>query len=171
MKRTSMAILPILAFVFLTYGCTLKYKPKPVEIEAYKIPNLTANQPIAFVNVQRAGQVLDLRVSPYKVKVDLHGYTDTVIDLIVDAVKKKKVIISDTSDKAVKIAVIDVGVITRATVFKCDISYTVEAEEIQRYGGEASGESWNFQKAIDIAVTETAVQILNDPRFTDYLQQ
>ena len=51
------------------------------------------------------------------------------------------------------------------------ISYTAEAESLERQRGETSDKSWVFYIATDLAVTETAVQILNKRRFIDYLQQ
>lgn len=170
MKRTATAVVPLLALLLLASGCTMKYEPKPLEIEPHRIPDMTATQPIALVNAQSEGSEIELTVPAYTVTVDLHKTTDAVIDSMAGELRKKGVSVSDTAEKTVKIAVIDVRIITRAAVFKCDVSYTVEAEKIERFGGEASDESWNFQKAVDLAVTETAIQILNKRQFVDYLQ-
>jgi hypothetical protein len=171
MKQTSKILLPFVALVFVACGGNLKYVPKPVAIEPYKIPDMIALQPIRLMNVQPVGPEIDVTVQPYTVKVDLHSYTQTVIEVMKKQLREKGVPVSDTAEKIVKVAVIDVGIIPRAAIFKCDISYTVEAENIARFGAEASAENWNFQKAIDLAVTEAAVRIMNDQRFIGFVEQ
>jgi hypothetical protein len=171
MKQTLKAFLPLAVLFFVACGGNLKYVPKPVEIEPYKVPDLVAVQPVRLVNAQPAGPEIDVTVQPYTVKVNLHKYTEAVIDLMKGALREKGMLVSDTAARAVKIAVIDVGIMPRATIFKCDFSYTVETENFERFGAEASAENWNFKKAIDLATAETAVRILNDKRFIRYVER
>lgn len=164
------AILPLLIMASVACSGAIEYTPRPVPIDPQRVPDLRSIQSIMLANMQPAGSEIDVTVPPFTLKVDLHQYTETVIGVVEAELRKKGVVVSDAATDIVKIAVVDVAIIPRAARFKCDINYVLEMDSIGRFGAEASAENWDFQKAIDAALTETALQVLKDKRFTSPLE-
>jgi len=171
MKRIiTISFLSIYILVVLA-GCTLNYVPKPSPIEPQNIPALNVKQPVELVNVQALDSEIALSMSTSTVMVNLHDYTETVIALIKGGLQKKEVLVEKNADKVINLAVIDVGMSPLSGSFKCDLNFTVEMEGTPLFGMEVSAQNWNFQKAIDLAIAEAALWILNDERIIRYLEK
>jgi hypothetical protein len=55
--------------------------------------------------------------------------------------------------------------------FGCIINHTVETGDGYRHGIEVIARSWSFKKAIDAAVAEVAISVLNDENILSYLEK
>lgn len=162
-------LLPLFMLIALA-GCSLKYEPKPSPVQPDKIPTLDITQPFALVNAQRSDAVINLPVSPYTVTVNLYKTTDTLIALIKDELNKKGVAVSESADKKIKISVVDIWMVPRVGVFKCDFNITADIGG-NAIGMKASGESWNYEKAMDLALTETAIVFIYNDKFIQYVER
>jgi hypothetical protein len=161
----------LVAFGLVAFaGCTLRYAPNPPPIESGVVKDLKASGPIQFQNIQSTTAERDLRVPPYTVKVNLYQYTESVIRLIRRALEEKGISFSNNAEKVVRLAVIDVTMVPLAGGrFRCALNLTVETALTGPKGMEASARSWNFQKAIDYAIADAAVLILNNEEIGKYL--
>ena len=54
---------------------------------------------------------------------------------------------------------------------RCFVNYTVETGDGYVRGNEVVGASWNYETAIDMAVANVAVGVLNDEKILNYLEK
>jgi hypothetical protein len=55
--------------------------------------------------------------------------------------------------------------------FRCIVNTTIETGDGYVRGIEVVGASWNYQVAIDTAVSNVAVGVLNDEKILNYLEK
>ena len=102
--------------------------------------------------------------------VSLYKSTDRLIALIKDELQKKGISVLESAGKKLKISIVDIWMVPRVGVFKCDFNLTADIGG-NAIGMKASGESWNYEKAMDLALTEAAIVILNNDKIIQYLEK
>ncbi|MGQ0549930.1 MAG: hypothetical protein ACT4PY_09735 [Armatimonadota bacterium] len=73
--------------------------------------------------------------------------------------------------KRIMVAIVDLRMIPTPGTFRCIINHTVETGDGYRRGIEVIGGSWDFRKAIDAAVANVAISVLNDEKILAYLEK
>ena len=162
-------ILTFLVFSILVHSCTLQHLPKEQTIEPASIPPFKAKGTLALINNQLSTANVETTVSPFTITMNYRNFTDLVLKFLRNAIDKNQ--LGGTGTKEIKLAIVDVKMLPNAGNFRCVINATVEAGDGYVRGLEAVGASWNYQTAIDSAIANIAVAVLNHERILTYLEQ
>lgn len=160
----------MLGLAAVIFGCGLAYMPTPPPVAPNMVTSYKKYPSINLVNTQGASTIIDLSAGPYTLKADLHAYTEAVRALIEQVWRTKGGTVSKDAHHILELAVVDVWLIPRFGVFKCDVNLQVALGESAPFGLEASAQNFSYEKAIDSALSESVVAILNRQEVVAYLR-
>lgn len=152
-------------------GCSVRYEPQLPLIEPHMISHPGFDDPLSLKNTQNSASdtIVKLR-SGHTLTVNYREYTDLIIQKIKTELEKRGKCLTANADKTLGIAVIGVDMITFAGGQDCQINLTVATGGKNLFGLEATAQSMSYKKAINYALAEAAIQILNDRRVHEYLK-
>jgi len=91
--------------------------------------------------------------------------------LLKSELDKRKEEITVSTPKVITVAIDDLKMFPMVGNFRCIINYTVKTGDGYVRGIEVLGGSWNYRTAIDMAVANVAVGVLNDEKILSYLEK
>lgn len=162
-------IICFLSAIFIQTGCAVRYTPSDSQITSGEIPSFSVSEPIRIVNAQTSSSDVILPVHPYKLSVNHKQYTDTAIKLLIGEIEKRGGKISGDASKVINVSIIDVKIATTMK-FRCIINFTVETGDAYFKGFEVAGGSWDYEKAIDLAMANVVIKTLNNDGILRYLK-
>ncbi len=112
-----------------------------------------------------------MSVPAVTLKVNYRQYTEIALKSLKKELEKKGVTIAAGGPKEIKLAVVDLKMIVMPGRSTCVLNYTVMTGDGYIRGMESTGASWNSRVAIDMAVANVTVGVLNDQRILDYLEK
>lgn len=152
-------------------GCSVHYKPQLPLIEPHMMTKLKFDDPLSLINTQNSAADTTIKLrSGYTLIVNYREYTHLIIQNIKTELEKRGKPLVPNADKTLGIAVIGVDMITFAGGQDCQINLTVATGGKNLFGMEATAQSLSYKKAINYALAEAAIQILNDRRVREYLK-
>jgi hypothetical protein len=158
--------------VFLIFcGCISSYVPSEHEIGANRIPPFKPSGSVRLTNAQESSKDTSITISPSTFTVNYRKYTEIAIRLLKRELRKKGTIVSGYGAKEIKLAIVDLRVNRMPGTMRCFVNYTVKTGDGYVRGNEVVGASWDFQTAIDMAVANVAVGVLNDEKILNFLEK
>ena len=170
MKARSYAIL-IGTLLTALCGCTLQHIPKEQTIEPAKIPPFKAIGTTVLTNTQASTEDVQIAIPAFTITVNYRSYTDLALRQLKSELDKKTDASRARPAKEFKLGIVDIKMLPMSGNFRCIINYTVETGDGYVRGLEAIGGSWNYQTAIDTAMANVVVGILNEERILNYLEK
>lgn len=153
-------------------SCTLQHVPKEQKIEPAKIPAFKVVGAVKLVNAQLSSEEAQIAVPGFAVTVNYKNYTELALKLLQNELAKKTpAAATGSAAKEIKLAIVDIKMLPMSGNFRCIINYTVETGDGYVRGLESMGGSWSYQTAIDSAVTNVAIGILNTEQILTYLEK
>ena len=157
----------LLGFVVLVLcGCTIHHEPKTRSVRSRLIPNFSINGPVKVISGQQRRQKT-LDIDPYNVVVDYGQVGEIAKKMLESELDNRRSSSSDLDPKTLTIGISDIRI---TGAFQCNIYFYIEGGDGYKKGHKAMGQSWNYQKAIDCAIADIAVRILNDEHILSYLE-
>jgi hypothetical protein len=157
--------------VLTLIGCTIQHIPKEQSIEPARVPPFKVVGAVKLTNTQASIENMPIAVSPFTVNINYKNFTDLALKLLKNELDKKHAGGGTNAAKEIKLAIIDIKMLPMSGNFRCIINYTVETGDAYVRGLEAIGASWNYQTAIDAAIANVAVGVLNNERILTYLEK
>jgi len=162
-------VICFLSAIFIQSGCTVRHTPGDFQIQSGEIPSFSVSEPIRIVNAQTSSSDVILPVPPYKLIINHKQYTDTAIKLLAGEIEKRGGKIAEDASKVIEVSIIDIKIATTVK-YRCIIHFTVGTGDAYFKGFEAAGGGWDYEKAIDLAMANVVVEILNNDRILRYLE-
>ncbi len=156
----------IAAVMLILCCCTIRHKPKASLVEYRLIPNFSVKGPIEVISGQKRSQQT-LEIVPHDVIVDYQQVGELAKQMLESELEKNQSARSDQGSKILKIGITDIRISPK---FQCIIYFSVDGGNGYKKGHQAKGQSWNYNKAIDRAIADIAVKILNDESILNYLE-
>ncbi|KPJ75235.1 MAG: hypothetical protein AMJ54_15545 [Deltaproteobacteria bacterium SG8_13] len=167
MKR----VLVFTGLLFIFCSCSLpRYAPKPPVLETSKTAAITFSGPVHFINTQNTQKDIVVLVENFKLNVNLKTYTESVISSLKSEFDRNDYPYFETASKKIRIAVVDVSLASSMGGNVCNIDLVIQPGDHPVIGIQASAQSINYQKAIDYAVADAAIRILNHSKIIRYLE-
>jgi hypothetical protein len=162
----------VLVMAFLIFfGCTLQHTPSEQRIDPARLPPFKPVAPVKLTNAQDSVENVSVPTVAATISVNYRDFTQLAIKLLKNELEKHGSTVQESAAKEIKLAIVDLKLLPLSTSHKCLINYTVVTGEGYVRGLEAMGESWNIQTAIDTAITNVAIGVLNDEQILDYLEK
>lgn len=160
-----------LVLLLIIAGCTLRHTVSERTIETNRIPPFKAGGPVKLTNNREPSAENTVSVRPYTITVDYRQYTEIAIRLLKGELEKKGVRVVEKAAKEIKLSIVDLKVLPMPGVMRCILNYTVETGDGYVRGKQVIGANWNFKTAIDMAVTNVAIGVLNDENVLNYVEK
>lgn len=160
----------LMAFLIL-FGCTLQHIPGEQQIDPSRLPPFNPIGPVKLTNAQDSSENVSLSTVGLTLLVNYRDYTQLAIKSLKSELEKHGSAVLESAPKEIRLAIVDLKLLPLSISHKCIINYTVVTGDGYVQGHEAIGESWSYQVAIDTAVTNVAIGVLNDERILDYLEK
>ena len=171
MKLTAFRFYFLPVFLILC-GCVTNYVPSEHEIGANRIPPFKPSGSVRLTNAQESSDDVSVSVPGVTtVTVNYRQYTELAIKLLKGELEKKGVAVLGNAAKEIRLAIVDLKVLTVPGTMRCLVNFTVKTGDGYVRGKEVIGANWNYETAIDMAVANVAIGILNDEKFLDYLEK
>lgn len=152
-------------------GCSLRYVPSELSLEPARIPPFKRVGTVTLTNAHESSEDISVSIPGATVTVNYKEYTDLVIKLLKSELDKRKEEITVSTPKVITVAIDDLKMFPMVGNFRCIINYTVKTGDGYVRGIEVLGGSWNYRTAIDMAVANVAVGVLNDEKILSYLEK
>jgi|SRR5919108_2901307 hypothetical protein len=161
----------LLGLLMMIPGCTLQHVPKEQKIAPANIPPFKVVGAVRLTNTQSSVEDVPLAIPGFTINVNYKSYTDIALKLLRSELDNKSGAVAGSAAKEIKVAIVDIKMLPMSGNFRCIVNYTVESGDGYIRGLEAIGGSWSYQTAIDTAVTNVAVGVLNEERILTYLEK
>ena len=169
MKRTSHPF--YLIVILVLSGCTLHYVPSAPPIEPASIPPFKVVGTVKLTNAQELSEDVSLPIPGFTITANFRQYTDLAIKSLRTELDKKSGGNAGAAEKEIKLAIVDLKMLPGSGNFRCILNFTATTGQGYIRGIEVIGASWNFKTAIDTAVANVAIGVLNDERILSYLEK
>ena len=137
---------------------------------SFDLAGITIHQVAHFINSQNAQEDIVIPVESLKLNVNLKEYTESVITSLKSELDRNGNPYSDSASKKIEISVVDVSLASSMGGNICNIDLVIQPGAIPVIGIQASAKSLNYQKAIDYAVADAAIRVLNHREIIRYLE-
>ena len=165
------AVSSLLVGLLVLSGCALHHISAESTIEPDRIPEFKVAGPIEIVNAQQSSEDVAIPIPGFTVAVNYRQYTESAIKALRGELDRRAGPTAARTPKRVTLTIVDLRMVTTGTTFGCIINYTVETGDGSRRGIEVIAWSWRFPKAINAAVTDVAISVLNDEKILSYLEK
>ena len=171
MKLTAFRFYFLPVFLILC-GCVTNYVPSEHEIGANRIPPFKPSGSVRLTNAQESSDDVSVSVPGVTtVTVNYRQYTEFAIKLLKGELEKKGVAVLGNAAKEIRLAIVDLKLLIVPGTTRCLVNFTVKTGDGYVRGKEVIGANWYFKTAIDMALANVAIGILNDEKFLDYLEK
>ncbi|NVM20743.1 MAG: hypothetical protein HWN68_03050 [Desulfobacterales bacterium] len=166
-------MLLILILLITCSGCSTRYVPQPYPIKPEMVPNLSAAQAVAIVNVQTDTK-FKVPIGPDgHMKGNLREWTDTAVEVLKTELKKNDITISEDAPKVLKLSVTKVYMFC-GTMWNARCILYLKVETGDGYAKEFEGNNFSlegFKGASPFAVTKAVAAMLNNDKILSYLKK
>jgi hypothetical protein len=163
----------ILLIVFaLPVGCSHYYVPKQFPVKAGTVPDFTGNKSIHIVNAQETSKIrLIGSQGMHKWLGDMQLWTDTAVGVLKSELENRKIQVSDTAAKTIKLKVTHANVYWGFATIRCILEMEAETSKGYRKTFEGNNTSaWTLYRACDGAVTMAITAMLNDDEILRFIK-
>jgi len=171
-RRKWPCVVGLMIIVLGSTGCqlTVHHVPKNLVIAPGRVPRLVLTSPIQLSNAQPRKEKIKTETVGYTLLVDYNEYTALFIDILGKEIERSGGSISPRAAKEIKVAITDVGLTNCMVNCFSSADATVELGD-GRVRGFNSKSRGSMQDAIDKAMVNLAVTILNDERVRHFLEK
>lgn len=161
----------VLVVLLVLSGYALRHVSAASTIEPDRVPSFNVAGPVQIINAQQSSEDVSIPIPLFTLTVNYGQYTESAIRLLKAELDKRSGVAPGSTPKRITVAIVDLRMIALAGTFRCIVNHTVETGDGYRRGIEVIGGSWDFRTAIDAAVANVAVSVLNDEKILSYLEK
>lgn len=155
--------------ILLNVSCTTTLNPKDFEVGNFATPNLMGIKPVAIKAKIAGKQSSEIPLPGGSVLINEDEFTQTLVDRIVDALKRSNTPIAPTSEHSIEIQVVKVSLQPTNTMH-CVIDFNRKLDNEEFYGFQSRSKSWNYETACEEALNNAVNDVLNDRNTLRYLK-
>ncbi len=155
----------------ISSGCTVKYLAKESLVDSTRIPRFKVAGEVKLTNAQGSSDDVLVPKGNITLSINYREHTQLILNLLKKELDERSSTLFGDAPKEIKLAVVDVKMIPTQLMTRCIMNSTIETKEGYIRGIEVIGASWNFFIAIDTAVANTVIAVLNDEQILAYLEK
>ena len=156
--------------LFVFSACTTIHRSAPSPPDAGRLPPFRVPAPVAIVNSQTSSTDVVLPLRGVDVTVNYRDYTASAIALLRRELDSRATAGSTATRKEIRLAIVDLRIMAIPQM-RCIVNFTVETGDGYTRGHETMATNWNFGAAIDAAISNVVVAVLNDEQVIAYLEK
>lgn len=165
----------LLSVILIFSGCmTMQTNTKALILQDNEIPSLNVKQSVIFKNVSsKSGDIIIGKWTGWKVKGDLHKFTETAIGTAKDILERQNIKVEKNANKILELSVYDAKSEQGAFIFGVTTKLRVRTgnDLVKEYVGiKKHGNGYGTTAAIEKALANCVLQMLKDDDIKNYLE-